>query len=75
MGKLSPSGPKGPSEAELKAQRERQEQLEQERKESQQESDRLRRERISSQRAARRGLTGRRSLITGSELGEKDKLG
>jgi len=65
----------GPSQAEIKAQKEQQKQLEEQRAQEEREAERQRRERVSSQRSRRRGLTGRQSLISGSELGEKDKLG
>lgn len=69
--------PKAPDtskqDALLKQQRK---QLEEERKQAQLESDRLRDKRVSEQRRLRGRLAGRRSLISGSELGVKDdKLG
>jgi len=70
---LKPSGPKGPSAEELKAQREREAQLKKQQEMSQLEAERLRKERISS--SGYRQRLGRASLITDSELGVSDKLG
>lgn len=67
--------PKGPSAAEIKAQREERERLASERKQAELEADRQRELRNKSIMAQRRRTTGRGSLISGSELGTKGTLG
>ena len=70
-----PSAPKGPSVAEKAAQAEREAQLKSQRERATLETERLRQQRISTGRARRGGLIGRRSLITTSELGVTEALG
>lgn len=65
----------GPSQAELTAQAERKAQLVEERKQADLEADRLRQGRIQEGKARRGKQRGRRSLISGSELGTKETLG
>lgn len=72
---LGGGGPSGPSQQEISAQAERTRQLQEQREKAEREADRARRDRISKQRTLRGGGLGRRSLISGSELGEDEKLG
>jgi len=69
--------PRGPSKAELEAQRKREQRLEAERKKAEAEAKRLKEERERKEDARKRRLLGRSSLITGSELGDESdsKLG
>ena len=55
--------------------RKQQKQLDEQKKQAQLEEDRLRDQRVASQKSLRGRLAGRRSLISGSELGTEDKLG
>jgi len=69
--------PRGPSKAELEAQRKREQRLEAERKKAEAEAKRLKEERERKEDARKRKLRGRSSLIAGSELGDEsnNKLG
>ena len=77
MGGLLGGKPKarGPSAAELKAQREERGRLKSERERAERESEAARRERLGEQQARAGRQRGRLSLITGSELGVIDTLG
>lgn len=68
-------GPKGPSAEEVKAQKEEQRRLEEERKNAELQADRERELRIRSTQATRQRALGRSSLIGTSELGTKGSLG
>lgn len=75
MGFLIPDEPPGPSEEQLERERKEQERLEKEREEAEREAERARQQRISRRKSLRSRQRGRLSLISGSELGARDKLG
>lgn len=67
--------PKGPSEAELKAQREQRERLAKQEKDAKLASEREAEMTAKQQASARRRQSGRGSLIKTSELGVRSSLG
>lgn len=69
------SKPKGPSDAELAAQREQSERLKKQEEEAKLASERESELTAKQQSAARRRQTGRGSLIATSELGTQSTLG
>lgn len=70
-----PSKPKGPSPAELARQKREEQRLERERRQAERQAERDRQQRLSDTQARTRRNAGRRSLISGSELGSTDELG
>lgn len=69
----SPSRPDTSKQDALVAKQQRQ--LDEQKKAAELEESRLRDRRVSQQKSLRGRLAGRRSLISGSELGTTDKLG
>ena len=69
------SKPKGPSQAELHAQRQQRERLAKQEEESKLAAEREAELTAKAQSAARRRRSGRSSLITTSELGVESNLG
>lgn len=74
-GGLFGSKPKGPSPQELQRQKNEEARLERERRQAEREAERDRQQRLSDTQARSRRNAGRRSLISGSELGSTDQLG